>query len=506
MTSGCLRRSLATSVLLLGAGAGAADEPFDFHELPGEGRVVAAEIFDSDGTGTREILSIVFLGYPPDERRELRVHALDANGVPEPSPRLARPLPAAAAAYDLADLAPTPGVELLLLMPGGVNVLSLAAPEATGETLPAPGGETLAAAPDERGIDRLRLVWPELGTPGEPWLLVPQLGKFFALTPDGQPLGVIETGARANYLIPPRPGPVFVESDIQLYLDTPRLEVGDVDGNGSADLLAATRHELRVFLRRADGGLGPAPDRTLELRQIKPEDHLRGTGGLRTLAADLDGDGRMELLLSHSRGGLTNTSFVTSVFRNRGAPDFWNLAAPDRVISDEAGWGSDELVDLDADGTPELVRTVLPLGVLELIEILVTRALDARVSVFRADGDRLLEESPWLERKFGVPISFESGRPLGFITNVGADLDGDGRRDLLASDGDSGLEVRRFGAGEGASPFGPALRQELPSSGRLRYGDLDADGLTDALLYDPRTPDAPVRVLLNRLDRPTPGE
>ena len=489
----------ALALGLLHAPPTAAD-PFEVHAIPGEGRSVAAEVVDADGAGSRELLRIVFRGYPPDERRLFEIYGLDAEGQPDPEPRFARELPEGAAAYDLADVATSPGEELLLLMPRGVQVLSLAASNTATTTLAVPGGRTLAVAPDERGLDRIRLVWPGLGTKGELRLLVPMLGETALLSAGGTPIAAIETGARANYLIPPRPGPAFVESDAQLYLDAPRLEAGDLDGDGRTDLLAAGRHELRIFLQRADGGFGPAPDQRLLLRKITPEDHLRGSGGLRTLAADLDGDGRMDLVLSHARGGLSNTSFTSSLFRNRGAPEFWALDAPDRVIATESGWGSDELIDLDGDGRPELLRVELPFSVLELIEVLVTRALDARVSVYRAGGEGLVSETPWLERQFGVPISLENGRPLGFVSNAQADLDGDGRRDLLASEGGEGLRLACFGPGGDAAPFsGPVLHQALPSGGRIRYGDLDADGRTDALLYDPRQPDAPLRVLLNRV-------
>ena len=41
-------------------------------------------------------------------------------------------------------------------------------------------------------------------------------------------------------------------------------------------------------------------------------------------------------------------------------------------------------------------------------------------------------------------------------------------------------------------------RQDFDSSGRIRFGDFDGDGLADFLLYDHRRPDTPLRLGVNR--------
>jgi hypothetical protein len=41
-------------------------------------------------------------------------------------------------------------------------------------------------------------------------------------------------------------------------------------------------------------------------------------------------------------------------------------------------------------------------------------------------------------------------------------------------------------------------RQSLDTGGRIRFGDLDADGLTDFVLYDSRRPGTPLQVGTNR--------
>src|SRR5262249_43995914 len=153
-------------------------------------------------------------------------------------------LPEDSVAYDVADVEPAPGEELILLQPGGLEILSLAAADAPHWRLPVAGGQTLAAASDELGLDRLRIAWRAFGP--EPWLLGPPGRAGVALAPDGGELARWQVGAGANYYAPRRPGPLSMGTDLQLRLETPRLDAGDVDGDGRADLVAIGRYELRI--------------------------------------------------------------------------------------------------------------------------------------------------------------------------------------------------------------------------------------------------------------------
>ncbi len=477
--------------LAAGPSTAAEGDLFEIIPLEGDGRTVAAELADLDGDGRTDVLRVVILGIPPREERRLRVHLQGADGVLPTTPSFERPLPGDCAGYDLADLLESPGVELVLWRPAGLSLLSLAGPDAPGRELAVPRGAAVAAE-DERGLERVPLVWHGLGP--EPWLLVPRLGDVVAVTADGRERAVLETGARVNYFVPARPGPVVAESDVQLFIDLPRVIAGDVDGDGRADLVTATRQALRVFLRRADGSYPRTPDRTLDLERISEEDHLRGTGQVRVAAADFDGDGRLDLLVSEASGGLLDARSHTTVHRNRAGG--WDLGRPDRSFRRDDAWSADDLLDLDGDGRPELVRIWIPMNVLELVEALVTRSLDVHVSVHRADAETGFAAEPWLERKLGISVDLRSGRPPGFVPTARSDLNADGRLDLIDSgDGD---EILVF-LGDGERPFREvAGRQPLDSGGRLRLGDIDGDGLQDLLLYDPRDREAPVRIGRNR--------
>ncbi|MGI9591187.1 MAG: FG-GAP repeat domain-containing protein, partial [Myxococcota bacterium] len=355
-------RLLAGLVTVLLVDPARAAEPFSVFELPGPGRVVTADIADLDGDGRSDIWALSIYGVPPDSRRELRIHFQRQDGSFADTPDWTGSAVDSAAAYDIADLPDGPGEELLLLRRDRVSVLSFAGRKLATRDLVIPGDPTIAAAPDERGLDRYRLMREEVG----PNLLVPGLGELIVLTPAGEVLSRPEVGARANYFIPHRPGPLVGESEIESYFDFAHIEIGDANGDGRGDLIASTRHELRVFQQREGGGFPQEADQTLAFRRLDETDQIRGSGNVRMTTGDFDGDGRADLLVTSTTGGLLNARSETSFHLNREGT--WNLAQPDGSFVVEGGWSSLQLIDLDGDGRPELAEARVALTILEIVE------------------------------------------------------------------------------------------------------------------------------------------
>ncbi len=130
------------------------------------------------------------------------------------------------------------------------------------------------------------------------------------------------------------------------------------------------------------------------------------------------------------------------------------------------------------------------------MEVLLTRAIDAEFAIHRHGGDAPFDPRPWQTRKLDVGMSFETFRPLGFIPTLEADLNGDGHRDFVGSgDGDE-LEVHLGSPKEGFRKRHAS--QPLDTAGRIRFGDLEGDGLSDFVIYDPRRQGAPIRIGANR--------
>jgi hypothetical protein len=490
-------RLLLTASLLLGAAAQAAEEPFAVQVLPSVGRTVTAELTDLDGDGRQDVLQAVVSDLPPNEHRTFRLRLQRPDGSIPASHDLEIDVPSPTAAYDIANVDGVAGDEVLLLQPRGLVILSFV--RADDGTLAVrrrdariPEDLTLGAAPDERGLDRISIASFAFGP--EAWLIVPGIGETFFLAVDGTLRARIMGGARANYFIQP-PGPMLTESDIQIFLDAPRISIGDIDGDGRVDILASSRHQLRVFLRREDGSYPRAADRTIALGRVSLEDHIRGSGSVRSIGRDIDGDGLLDLLLSLTIGGVMDASSNSYVHLNKGSG--WNLDKPDATYESASSLSADQLVDLDGDGRLEIVRMGIPISVLELVEIFVQRALDAwlRAYAIGNDGDRDGRPEPLLEQKFALPLDFDTSRPAGFIPTIEFDLNGDGLRDYLSAHDGTRIEIYLGTRGSG---FDKTATQEFSTEGQIRGGDLDGDGLPDFVLFNSRRLDEPVQVITNR--------
>ena len=203
------------------------------------------------------------------------------------------------------------------------------------------------------------------------------------------------------------------------------LAAGDFDRDGRIDLIATTVDSRSAVLFANRDGRFP----TLGEPVLSTPVRL-------FVAADLDGDLDADLVVARSQEN------VVEVLSRRGLESFESVL----VVATERPVARLDVVDLDADGAPEII---------------VDEAFD-RILIARNDG------------RGGFLPTFVELSVRGDVLAI-EDLDGDGWKDLIVRDGARTVHVpndRRGG-------FGSDAAVELPAANALVFGDLDGDRTID---------------------------
>jgi hypothetical protein len=262
---------------------------------------------------------------------------------------------------------------------------------------------------------------------------------------------------------------------------TGQVVVADLDGDGRADVAATVSlvdgppphaGRVRVWLQRADAPGGFAA----------PVDHAVGPDPTALRVADLDGDRVPDLLaMSTQASAQPGPAQVDAVTVLRGDPSRPGGFLPGLVLRAGTRLADIAVGDLDGDGGPDIAFT--------------GHGDDARVGVWwNRTGAR---------GSFEPPVTLVPGAAGALVT---ADLDADGRPDLLYAAGGQVWLLARDAASARAFRAPAAVGVEA-LHGRLATADLDRDGLVDLVLTTRERGDfgSPGAVVTLRNDPARPG-
>lgn len=232
----------------------------------------------------------------------------------------------------------------------------------------------------------------------------------------------------------------------------PEGSVGDVDGDGTPDLYWSDGATLSALHGNGDGTFASAPVTTT----------FANAGQLQT--ADLDGDGVIDVVAA-------GPSAAFAVFLNDGKGRF-----PSRgnTYSSPAGMTGWFLVDWNEDGKPDIFAT------------------GPSFAVLLNDGKGRFEA----RRSISPPAT--SRRP-DYLTV--ADMNGDGRADMVEGFEGGSRDTIEVWLNDGHDVFTTVVRAEAMRYGeRIRAADLDGDGRLDLVVQSgPGAERSVVSVLRSRM-------
>ncbi len=199
---------------------------------------------------------------------------------------------------------------------------------------------------------------------------------------------------------------------------------------------------------------------------LAPGTNLSAASPITTVIADLDGDGKPDLVVDDVYAN------AISIFQNTGSNGVLNASSFAAPVTFFVGSGGDNplgltIADVDGDGR---------------LDLLVPDRNGNQIAIFRnvSAGGILTTNS------FAAPVFFPTGVDPRRVAV--ADLDGDGRSEIISANGSGGSVsiLRNIGSAGSLTTNSFAAHLDLPavSPENVAIGDLDGDGKPDLAMSD----------------------
>lgn len=321
----------------------------------------------------------------------------------------------------------------------------------------------------------------DLDHDGTPELLVPSQGRLLAFEPDGGGRGGIPFASEGALGVEKVAGASVLTTSARL----PGLAICDVDGDGVDDIVLPAHKSAAVYFTAPNLGARAATIALpidLEPRELPPK-----PGEVkRTIAdiwfQDLNGDNKADIAIDR---WVTNGGFFGATAEILFAAGNGSGFGPVTTLTTSAAGFGVEPRDIDGDGDQDFVLREVDVGMGNLARALVSKAVRVQLSAFVFAGSAYGAKTTPLR---GMTFPLE---PPDRLQNELADVDGDGKLDVVTNDAEDRIRVYRGKTGgmEESASIDVPLKMP-PGDDILFTHDFTGDGHAEILVWGPGQPTA----------------
>ena len=245
----------------------------------------------------------------------------------------------------------------------------------------------------------------------------------------------------------------------RLVIRVPKLFFKRFDKDQTEDLIAVVKDRITVFKGLKKGLFQAKPIYQTSLNLSSGDESGFIKPNFMVHVADANGDGQQDVLVTSARMKTQNSSTKVYLFVNQNGmlPD-----SPNQVILFANTMGNNmDFQDINGDGSVDLVIPSAKLSLFQFVKILLSQKLNytKNIHLWQTEG---YSKKPDVQLKAQARFNLENPDDLqGAFFYLDGDMNGDGVKDLLKSDSDSGKITIRLGQKGSDKLFSPLIFTEL---------------------------------------------
>jgi hypothetical protein len=231
------------------------------------------------------------------------------------------------------------------------------------------------------------------------------------------------------------------------------------------------------------GGAGPSvftpKPVARHLLGVRTEGEVRLGAPVHTTVRDLDGDGVADLVVNKVAGGLGQMHAQTGFYFGKRGGGF---EPPAQLLQHEGYAGALAFADLDGDGKLDLVMPHVSVGLTDMARVVLTKKMTVGWEARRNLG-RAFSARPETVKEIDFPVDYSQLADIeGPFPSVAGDFNGDGKADFVAANGPDQLGVW-LGGGKTLIAESPKALVHVTPSKHYFVTDLDGDKHADLVLF-----------------------